>query len=102
MKKVLLKKGEVTVEEVPAPVVKDNNVLVQVAYSCISTGTEISAVTSSGQSLLQKALNEPDKLKKAVRLAKTQGISNTIAKVKGKLESTRSVGYSCAGKVIGI
>jgi len=90
------------VEEVPAPVVKDNNVLVQVAYSCISTGTEISAVTSSGQSLLQKALNEPDKLKKAVRLAKTQGISNTIAKVKGKLESTRSVGYSCAGKVIGI
>jgi len=102
MKQVLLKKGQVTVKEVPAPVVKDNNILVQAAYSCISTGTEISAVTSSGQSLLQKALKEPDKLKKALSLAKTQGIPNTIATVKGKLESTRPVGYSCAGKVIDI
>ena len=73
MKQVLLKKGEVTVEEVPVPIMKDSNVLVQVAYSCISTGTEISGVTSSGQSLLQRALKEPDKVKKALSLAKTQG-----------------------------
>lgn len=102
MKQVLLKKGQVTVEEVPAPVIKDNNVLVQVTYSCISTGTEISGLTSSGQSLLQRALKEPDKIRKALSLTKTQGISNTIAKVKGKLDSARPVGYSCAGKAIDI
>ena len=102
MKQVLLKKGEVIVEEVPTPIVKDNNILVQVAYSCISTGTEISGVTSSGQSLLQKALKEPEKVKKALNLAKTQGISNTIARVKGKLDSTRLIGCSCAGVVIDV
>lgn len=102
MKQVLLKKGEVIVEEVPAPIIRDNNVLVRVTYSCISTGTEISEVTSFGQSLLQKILKEPGKLKKALNLAKTQGISNTIAKVKGKLDSVNSLGYSCAGTVIDI
>ena len=100
MKQVLLKKGDVTVEEVPAPIIKSNNILVQVAYSCISTGTEISGVTSSGQSLLQKALKDPHKVKKALNLAKTQGISNTIARVKAKFDSASRLGYSCAGKVI--
>lgn len=102
MKQVLLKKGKVTVEEVPTPVVKDNNILVQAVYSSISTGTEISAVTSSRQSLLQKALKEPDKLKKALNLAKTQGLSNTIARVEAKFDSASRLGYSCAGKVIAI
>jgi len=100
MKQVLFKKGEVIVEEMPAPTIVDNSVLVQVAYSCISTGTEISGVTSSGESLLQKILKDPDKVKKALNLAKTQGISDTIATVKGKFDSAKSIGYSCAGKVI--
>ncbi len=102
MKQVLLKKGEITVEEVPAPVVRDNNVLVQIAYSCISTGTEISGVTSSGESLLQRALKESDKVRKALNLARTQGISNTIARVRGKLDTANPLGYSCAGVVIDI
>jgi len=93
MKQVLLKKGEVIVEEVPAPIIKDNNILVQVAYSCISTGTEISGVSSSGESLLQRVLRGPDKVKKVLNLAKTQGISNTIAKVKGKSDSANRLGY---------
>ncbi len=102
MKQVLLKRGEVIVEEVPAPIVKDNSVLVQVAYSCISTGTEISGVSSSGQSLLQKALEEPAKVKKALNLARTQGFLSTIARVKGKLDTANSVGYSCVGVVVDI
>jgi len=102
MKQVLLKKGEVIVEEIPAPMIRNSSVLVQVAYSCISTGTEISGVTSSGQSLLQKAVKEPDKIRKALNLAKTQGIANTIARVKGKFDFANSVGYSCAGVVIDV
>jgi len=102
VKQVLLKKGEVTVEEVPTPIAKDNNVLVQIAYSCISTGTEISGVTSSGESLLQRALKEPDKVRKALDLAKRQGISTAITRVKGKLDTANPLGYSCAGVVIDI
>lgn len=48
MKQPLIKKGQGTVEEVPEPVVKDDNVLVRVAYFSISTRTETSGITSSG------------------------------------------------------
>jgi len=102
MKQLLIQKGKVTVEDVPAPTIRDNHILVRVAYSCVSTGTEISRITSSGQSPLQKALKEPDKLRKALSLAKTQGISNTIAKVKDKLHSATPLGYSCAGRVMDV
>jgi len=102
MKQVLIKKGKVVVEEVPAPIVKDNSLLVQVVYSCISTGTEISGVTSSGQSLLQRALKEPNKVKKALNLAKTQGIPKTISTIKNKSEVSSPTGYSCAGTVIDV
>jgi len=102
MRQVLLKKGQVIVGEVPAPIIRDNSILVQVAYSCISTGTEISGVTSSGESLLQRALKEPEKIKKALDLARSRSIPNTIAEAKAKLDSLYPLGYSCAGKVVDI
>jgi len=37
MKQILIKKGQVTVGDVPAPFVGAGEVLVQVHYSCIST-----------------------------------------------------------------
>lgn len=54
MKQVLLKKGEVIVEEVPATIIKDTNTLAQASYCCTSTGTEIPGVTFFGYSVLQK------------------------------------------------
>lgn len=70
MKQVLIKKGKALVEEVPAPTVGDDSVLVQVFYSCISVGTELSSVSSSGESLLRKALNQPEKVMKVVEKVK--------------------------------
>ncbi len=35
MKQVFSKKGNIIVEEVPAPLISDNEVLVHVYYSCI-------------------------------------------------------------------
>ncbi|MCK4830575.1 oxidoreductase, partial [bacterium] len=102
MRQVLLKKGQVIVGEVPAPIIRDKSILVQVAYSCISTGTEISGVTSSGESLLQRALKEPEKIKKALDLARSRSIPNTIAEAKAKLDSLYPLGYSCAGKVVDV
>lgn len=48
MKQVLIKKGQVIVEEVPEPIVSENEILVQVHCSCISADTEISGAKSSG------------------------------------------------------
>ena len=50
MKQVLVRRGDVMLEDVPAPIVSDKTVLVRTAYSVISTGTEMSVVSSSTES----------------------------------------------------
>jgi NADPH:quinone reductase-like Zn-dependent oxidoreductase len=102
MKQILLTKGQVLVEEVPAPVVDKGSLLVKVKYSLISTGTETLGIKSSGESIFQKVLNQPEKLKQALNSIKTQGITATIDKVKTKLESSSPIGYSCSGVTIDI
>lgn len=102
MKQVLIKKGEVVVEEVPAPILKENSVLVKVAYSVISAGTELSGISTSKESLLKKVMKDPEKVRKALNLAKIQGFSKTLSTIKDTLESPYSLGYSCSGVVIDI
>lgn len=102
MKQVLLRKGSVIVDEVPAPVVGRGQVLVEVAYSLISTGTEISVVGGARKSLLKKVLENPDNIKKVFGYLKNAGIKKTVDTVKNKIESGQSLGYSCSGIVIGV
>jgi predicted dehydrogenase/threonine dehydrogenase-like Zn-dependent dehydrogenase len=102
MKQALIKKGKVYAEEVPAPVVEEGHVLIKVVNSCISVGTELSGVTSSGESLIKKALKQPEKVKKVIEIAKTEGILSAYQKIKGKLESGSPTGYSVSGVVIGV
>lgn len=100
MKQVLIHKGSISVQQVPAPMIDEGHVLVEVAYSLISTGTELSAVQSSGQSLLQKALAEPEKVKKLWDFLRSQGIQKAVARVEGQTSQASPTGYSCAGIVI--
>jgi len=102
MKQVLIKKGKAYPEEVPAPMVNENIILVQVYYSCISVGTEIAGVKSSGESLLKKALRQPEEVTKVMNSVVREGLSRTIKKVKGKLEEWTPIGYSASGVVIDI
>jgi len=50
--------------EVPAPLVDKGHILVEVAYSLISAGTEISGVKAAEKSLIRKALEQPEKVQK--------------------------------------
>ncbi len=100
MKQVLIKRGQVTVENVPAPLVEDGHILVEVAYSLISAGTEISSVESSGKSLIQRALERPDRVLQAIDHLRKQGIQKTVAKVQGQVAGGSPTGYSCSGVVI--
>lgn len=100
MKQVFVKSGSVVVDNVPAPLLGDNGVLVEVAYSLISTGTELTGVEQSGKSLVKRALEQPEKVKKLIDHLRQQGIQKTIAKVQGKLRDGAPTGYSCSGIVI--
>lgn len=102
MKQVLIKKGQAVTENVPAPQVEADKVLVRVVNSCISIGTEMSGVRASSVPLWKRALKEPEKVKKVLDMVAEKGISQTRELVKGKLDTGSLVGYSAAGIVIGV
>lgn len=102
MKQGIVKKGKVLAENIPTPTVSDGSVLIKVAYSCISAGTEMTSVNTSKQSILQRALNSPEEVKAAVDFAKANGIKKTIQRVKGVLDGGKQTGYSASGTVIAI
>lgn len=102
MIQAIIKKGKVLGEEIPSPNVSKNSLLIKVVNSCISAGTEISGVQSSKQSLIKKALAQPDKVLKVLDIAASEGIAAAYAKVRGALDGGHPTGYSISGVVIGV
>jgi NADPH:quinone reductase-like Zn-dependent oxidoreductase len=100
MKQILIQKGQTHIENVPAPQVEPGTVLVAVSHSCISVGTELSGIKSGGKPIWKKAFDQPDKVKKAIHTAMTEGISKTRSMVQKTLSAERPTGYSLAGTVI--
>jgi len=99
VKQALIRKGQVIVEEVPAPILEEGAVLVQTAFSFISAGTEMSSVRQSQiRSLVERILKKPgEKLKRALQILKSQGIKGAYDKVAGRYIPT---GYSLSGIVL--
>lgn len=102
MRQAIVKKGKVYCEETPAPVVSPGNVLIKVVNSCISAGTEMSGVGASGKSLIRKALEQPEKIKRLLDMVRSEGVARVYQQIKGKLDSGTPTGYSISGVVIGV
>ena len=102
MKQVVIYKGEVQVEEVPAPLIQDGHVLVGVTYSLISTGTEMGVLSQARKSLPTKLINQPQKVIRLRQYLRQQGVRRTMAIVRDKLEEKLPLGYSCSGLVIAV
>ena len=102
MKQAIVKKGKVFPVEVPAPLVSKGCVLIKVVSSCISAGTEVSSVQGSGKSLIKRALEQPQNVKKVIDMIKSDGIATAYAKVKGKVETESVTGYSLSGVIIAV
>lgn len=100
MKQVLIKGGSAVVEEVPTPSVGRRNILVRVTHSCISVGTEMAGMRMSGLPLYQRALKQPENVKRVLDMMRDQGIKRTLDRVQGKLAAGSATGYSAAGIVI--
>lgn len=100
MRQVLVRQGRAEVESVPAPVAEPGAVLVRVSHSCISVGTEMSGVRSSGRPLWQRALERPEQVRRVLEMASEQGLAATRAAIAGKLQAGTPTGYSAAGTVV--
>lgn len=102
MKQLVLLQGNVNIDEVPTPLVEPGAVLVRVAYSCVSIGTEIAGVRSSGEPTWKRALKHPEEVKRVLGMVAEQGVRRIHRMVKTKLTSGTALGYSAAGNVIDV
>ncbi len=67
MKQVLVRDGQAQAVEVPVPQPGSNEILVRVAFSCISPGTERSQVADTSRgSLVGQVLEQPQRIVKAL------------------------------------
>ncbi len=102
MKQILqdARTGELTVVNVPAPKLLAGCVLVRVAASLVSPGTERASSDFARKNLLQKAKARPDLVRQVLSKLSRDGWLSTMAAVRSRLDQPSSLGYSTAGTVI--
>lgn len=104
MKQIIqsFKTGATILEEVPAPQVQRGCVLIQTTHSLVSLGTERMLVEFGKSNLIQKARQQPDKVKQVLDKIKTDGLVPTLEAVFNKLGEPLPLGYCNVGKVIAV
>ena len=100
MKQGILFRGNVKPVDVPIPDLEGGQVLIRTFTSCISAGTEISSVRSSGQPLIKRVLEKPAKVKKVFDELGKKGIKGTIESVQDELNKEQVLGYSICGEIV--
>ncbi len=94
------KTGDILVEEMPTPQCLPGGILVRVACSAISAGTEKTSVSNAKSTLLERARKQPDQVRLVLDFIKKEGIASTFRRVQNKLDSFKTLGYSLSGTVI--
>jgi predicted dehydrogenase/threonine dehydrogenase-like Zn-dependent dehydrogenase len=101
MKQIIqsFKTGETILENVPVPQVSKGNVLIKTTRSLVSLGTERMLVEFGRSNLIQKARQQPDKVKQVLDKIRSDGLMPTLEAVFNKLEQPLPLGYCNVGKV---
>ena len=101
MKQILqdLSKGSTWVSEAPTPEVSSKTLLISTENSLVSAGTERMLVDFGRASYLQKARQQPEKVKMVLDKIATDGLLSTVDTVRSKLAQPIPLGYSNVGKV---
>lgn len=101
MKQILqdMAKGGTTITEAPAPKVSTGSLLIDTAITLISAGTERSLVDFGKASMIDKARQQPEKVKMVLEKVKTDGLMTTVDAVKSKLAQPLPLGYCNVGVV---
>lgn len=104
MKQIIqsFKTGETILEEVPVPVVRRGCLLIRTTRSLVSLGTERMLVEFGKSNYLQKARQQPDKVKQVLDKVKTDGLLPTINSVFNKLGEPIPLGYCNVGVVVAV
>ncbi|WNZ80060.1 bi-domain-containing oxidoreductase [Pseudomonas sp. P105] len=101
MKQILqdMAKGGTTVTVAPAPQASREHVIINSSVSLISAGTERMLVGFGKASYLDKARQQPEKVRMVLEKVKTDGLMTTIEAVQSKLAQPLPLGYCNVGVV---
>lgn len=102
MKQIIqdLKSGETILEDVPSPMVSKGKVLIKTTRTLVSLGTERMLVEFGRANYLQKARQQPERVKSVLDKIKTDGLGPTYAAISSKLSQPIPLGYCNVGTVI--
>lgn len=97
-----LQTGETILEEIPVPQARKGCVLIKASCSLVSLGTEKMLVEFGKANLLEKARQQPEKVKQVYDKIKTDGLKPTVEAIFRKLSEPIPLGYCHVGEVIAI
>jgi predicted dehydrogenase len=104
MKQVLqdLRTGATEVADVPQPVVGARQLLIRTRRSLVSAGTERMLVEFGKAGWIEKARQQPDKVRRVREKISTDGIMPTVEAVLAKLDRPIPMGYCNVGEVLAV
>tara|TARA_B100001093_G_scaffold256916_1_gene245672 strand:+ start:19025 stop:21118 length:2094 start_codon:yes stop_codon:yes gene_type:complete len=95
-----LSSGEISITNLPMPVCNPKDILIETRCSIISSGTERMLLEFGKGSILDKAKQQPDKVKEVFEKVSTDGVLPTYKAIKNKLDEPLQLGYCNVGQVI--
>ena len=95
-----LSNGNTYIDEIPSPSIKNGNCLIETRCSLISIGTEKMLIDFGKSNWLQRAQQQPDKVKMVLEKLSSDGVISTLESVKSKLNEPIALGYCNVGKII--
>lgn len=102
MKQILqnLSNGETSLVDLPCPNNTKSNLLIATRNTVVSAGTERMLVDFGKANYIDKARQQPDKVKMVLNKVSTDGLMPTIDAVRSKLDQPLPLGYCHAGVVM--
>jgi predicted dehydrogenase/threonine dehydrogenase-like Zn-dependent dehydrogenase len=95
-----LNDGSTLIVDVPAPRAGRGQLLIRTTCSLVSAGTERMLVDFGKAGLIEKARQQPDKVRQVLDKVRTDGLAPTLEAVRAKLDQPIPLGYCNVGRVV--
>jgi polar amino acid transport system substrate-binding protein len=102
VRRVIDRRGQVNVLDVPVPHLGPDEVLVQSHYSLISSGTEIGTLSKTPVELVKQTVSDPWMRHVVKQTVFATGVTQTARRVWHEMTAPRELGYSGAGTVLAL
>lgn len=94
--------GETSLINAPAPTVRSGSLQINTTNTLISAGTERMLVGFGRANWLEKARQQPDKVRMVLQKVQTDGLATTVDAVRSKLAQPLPLGYCNVGVVASV